>query len=354
MTAIHVAELRGDSRQRGEQHGIQLRRPIQQAIDFYYLFFAGHLGLDRTEVRRRASAYIEPTSRLSPALMAEYEGIAAGSGQNLQDIFALSARYEITFEEVALGECSNVYIGPECSVTGHTLLGQNWDWRPEVMNFRAVFVAQADDGPDHVMITECGQPGKYGLNEFGLGLVAAGLNCTEKSGPGDQLFVALGRAALAHEHLSAAVSTLIRFAPRSTVNVLIATAETTGVDFEYAPQTVARRDLACDEIYWHTNHCREADEPCTFENSRHRGLRWDELTDVSGPVRMSTVKEWLADRQCAGDPICQLDDPRQADSPSRIQTLSSIVLDLGSRTLWASDGPSCESLYRPFVLPRTK
>ncbi len=354
MTALHFVELQGDSRQRGEQHGHLLRKPIERAIGFYFPFFTRHLGLDRNEVRRRAATFIEPTSRLSAALMAEYEGIAAGSGQTLEDIFVLSARYEITFEEFALGECSNVYVGPASSATGHTLLGQNWDWRPEVMEFRAVFVARADDGPDHVMITECGQPGKYGLNQFGLGLVGAGLNCTEKTGLGDQLFVALGRAALEHEKLSGAVERLGRFAPRSTVNVLVAEAERMGVDFEYAPRTVGRRDLAPDEVYWHTNHCREVDEPCTFENSRQRGRRWAVLADVPGPIEPSTVKAWLADRQSSGDSICQLHDPHQADSPSRIQTLSSVVLDLGSRTLWASDGPSCQSSYRPFVLAGTK
>ena len=350
MTTIHVVELRGDSRQRGEQHGHLLRKPIERAVEFYFPFFARHLGLDRNEVRRRAARFIEPTSRVSAALMAEYEGIAAGSGQSLEDIFALSARYEITFEEFALGECSNIYVGRSSSATGHTLLGQSWDWRPEVMDFRAVFVARADDGPDHMMITECGQPGKYGLNQFGLGVVAAGLNCTEKASLGDQLFVALGRAALEHENLSDAVETLARFATRSTVNILIAEAGGVGVDFEYTPQTVGRRDLAPDEVYWHTNHCREVDQPCTFENSLLRGQRWAVLSRAPGPIDRATVQAWLADRQSGGNSICQLHNPQQADSPLRIQTLSSVVLDLGARTMWASDGPSCDSPYQPFTL----
>lgn len=350
MAAIHVIELRGDSRQRGEQHGNLLRGPIERAVEFYFPFFARHLGIDRKEVRRRAATFIEPTSRLSAALMAEYEGIAAGSGQHLEDIFALSARYEITFEEFSLGECSNVYVGPGSSATGHTLLGQNWDWRPEVMDFRAVFVARSDDGPDHVMITECGQPGKYGLNQFGLGVVAAGLNCTEKASLGEQLFVALGRAALEHEKLAGARDTLARFATRSTVNVLVGAAGGAGVDFEYTPRSVGRRDLAADEVYWHTNHCREVDEPCTFENSRLRGQRWDVLSRAPRPIDRAAVQAWLADRRSGDNSICQLCDPQQADTPTRVQTLSSVVLDLGARTMWASDGPSCASSYQPFAL----
>lgn len=352
MAQIHVVELRGESRERGEQYGRTLKKPIERAIEFYVSFFAKQLGFDRAEVRRRAARFIEPTSRLSGKLMAEYEGIAAGSGQTLEDIFAISARYEITFEEFALGECSNVYVGPERSTTGHTLLGQNWDWRPEAMDFRAIIVARCDDLPDHIMITECGQPGKYGLNEHGIGVVAAGLNCAEKTSVGNQLFVALGRAALEKETLSAAYNVLEQFTPWATVNVLVADSSGDGANFEYAAHTVARRDLAHDEVYWHTNHCREVDEPCAYENSLVRGQRWADLTASPGTITPRTVQSWLADRQGSTHSICQLVDLTQRDIPTRVQTLASVVLDLGARTMWASDGPASEAPYQSFRLVR--
>ena len=350
MAPIHFIELRGESRERGEQYGRTLKKPIDRAIEFYVSFFAKQLGFDRAEVRRRAARFIDPTSCLSGELMAEYEGIAAGSGQTLEDIFAISARYEITFEEFALGECSNVYVGPERSTTGHTLLGQSWDWRPEVMDFRAIVAARCDDLPDHIMITECGQPGKYGLNEHGIGVVEAGLDCAEKTSVGNQLCVALGRVALEKETLSAAYEMLERFAPRVTVNVLVADSSGDGANFEYASHNVARRDLAHDEVYWHTNHCREADEPSAFENSLVRGERWAELTASPGTITPETVQAWLADRQPSTHSICQLVDLTQRDTPTRIQTLASVVLDLGSRTMWASDGPASEAPYQSFRL----
>ena len=101
-STLHVVELRGNSRQRGLQHGRQLRDPIQAAVDFYRHFFREHLGMSAEGMARRASAFLEPTAQLNPLLMDEYEGIAEGSGQRLEDILALTARYEITFEQVAL------------------------------------------------------------------------------------------------------------------------------------------------------------------------------------------------------------------------------------------------------------
>ena len=354
MSKLHFIELKGSSRERGQQHGRLLKVPIARAVEFYRWFFRRHLGLEPEALRQRAAAFIEPTHRASPLLLDEYEGIAEGSGQILEDILVLSARYEITFETVALGDCSNLFVGPERSQSGNTLLGQSWDWRPEVMDFRAVFVARCDDVPDHIMVTECGQPGKYGFNEHGLGLVAAGLRCRQKASIGDQLFVVLGREILAQETLAQACEVMTEFAPLATVNVLVADDRGRAVNFECAPGRIVRADLEPGQVYWHTNHCLHEDEPCSFENSRIRGLRWAQLTTRPSPVAPETVQAWLADRSDGGNSICQHADPSQADTASWLQTLCSIVMDLGHQTLWVSDGPSSQTGYEEVGFkPRT-
>lgn len=345
MSTLQFIELKGSSRERGRQHGQLLKAPIERAVKFYHWFFRRHLGLEPTTLRQRAAAFIEPTQKLSPLLFDEYEGIAEGSAQTLEDILVLSARYEITFETVALGDCSNLFVGPERSQKGNPLLGQSWDWRPEVMDFRAVFVARCDDVPDHIMVTECGQPGKYGLNEHGLGLVAAGLRCREKASIGDQLFVALGREILARENLSQVCSIMSEFAPLATVNMLVADDCGSAMNFEAAPTRIVRQDLDTEQVYWHTNHCLHEEETCDFENSEVRGQRWAELTKDASNVTPEIVQGWLADRSDGGNSISQHADQTQAANASWLQTLCSIVMDLGSQTLWVSDGPSSQNSY---------
>ena len=239
---LYTVELRGDSHERGLQHGRQLRAPILEAVEFYRGFFKQHLRFDAEEMRRRAARFIEPTAQLSHGLMAEFEGIAAGSGQKLEDIFALSGRYEITFEEVMLGDCSNVYVGPNRSGDGHILLGQSWDWRPEVMNFRAVITSLCDDQPDHIMVTECGQPGKYGFNANGIGIVSAGLNCRENAATGDQLFTVLARQVIAQQSFAEAVAVIEQKPPMATVNMLVADAECNAANFEFTPAGLFRQE----------------------------------------------------------------------------------------------------------------
>jgi isopenicillin-N N-acyltransferase-like protein len=350
MAELYEIELRGSSRQRGLQHGRQLTTSIQRAVDFYRAFFKEHIGLDTATIRQRAAHFIEPTAQISPLLMDEYEGIAEGSGQSLEDIFALSARYEITFEAVALGECSNLFVGPQRSRDGHVLLGQNWDWRPEVMDFRAVFTARCDDLPDHIMVTECGQPGKYGLNASGLGIAEAGLNCRSKASIGPHLFVAIGRAILACDTLDAAAAIIEQFPPYATVNFLLADEQGQAVNFEATPVGIFRKDLPTEQIFWHTNHCLQADEPTDFENSLARGHRWTELTSTPDTVTPQMAQAWLADRGLQQHNICQLPDPALAATPTWLQTLCSIVMDLNQRTLWVSDGPSCQFPYREYQL----
>ncbi len=344
---LPVVDLRGSSAERGRQHGRALRGRIEQAIAFYTGLF-GRLGLTGAEVRRRAARFVGPTHRLNPLLAAEFEGIAEGARCHLHDVYALSARYEITFTEVALGECSNVFVGADRSTTGASLLGQNWDWRPEVAAFVVILRSRCDDGPDHLVISECGQPGKFGLNSAGIGVVAAGLDCSAKHATGEHLYVGLKRTVLGCESIEQAVALLTGNPPLATVNVIAAGPDGAGCEVEYTPAGPAGRDLEPGELYWHTNHCREADEPSAFANSKRRGRRWSELTGGAGAVSPRTLQGWLADRE-GDDSICQT--PRPGDERiTTLETLSSLVLDLRARTLWATDGPSHQAPYRPYRL----
>ena len=301
-------------------------------------------------MRRRAARFIEPTARLDAQLLSEYEGIAEGSCQTLEDIFALSARYEITFEDVALGDCSNLFVSAAGAADGHILLGQSRDWRPEVMDFRAVITARCDDEPDHIMVTECGQPGKYGFSDRGIGVVSAGLRCEEKVGTGEQLFVVLGRQMLKQTTWQAAVDAAETSPPMATVNMIVADANGSAANIEFTPGGVFRHGLTSLNAYWHTNHCLIADEPIEFANSQVRAERWTELMSAEEPISLAMLQSWLADRTAGNHSICQLPDPAEAEAATYLQTLCSIVMDLSAATMWVSDGPSCKSPYESFRL----
>ena len=324
--------LRGSSRERGRQHGRLLAEPIGVAIDFYHQLFRHHLGIDATEIRRRAGRYVDPLAEACPAVLEEMEGIAEGARQELYDIVTLTVRYEITFEHLQLGECSNIFVGPQRTNNGHTLLGMNWEWRPEVMAFRAVIMAHCDDQPDHLVVTECGQPGKYGLNEYGIVAIETGLGCSSNRSIGRVPFAALIRQSLMATSLDDARAAIHDNPPEAT------------------PRGVFERALQPEDVYWHTNHCRLVDEACAMEDSLIRGERWQRLVSSPDLIDRKQVGQWLADTENGDNAICKVLNPALSDKTTWLETLTSIVLNADTREIWVSDGPSAQQPYERFCL----
>jgi isopenicillin-N N-acyltransferase-like protein len=347
---IFVVELQGDSRSRGIQHGRALKQPIQAALDFYRRFFAEHLGLDAATMRKRARQFLAPTARISGDLIAEYEGIAEGSGQTLEDILALSGRYEITFDVIRVGECSNIFVGSDRSMDQQSLLGMNWDWRPEVLDFRAILIAHCDDMPDYITITECGQPFKYGLNSSGIGCVETGMVCSNSRSVGDQLFVTVVKHALAQTTLAEARKAIVENPPEATISFLLADESGRGCSLEATPTGVTSQDLGPDDLYWHTSHCLHRDDPHHFEDSYVRGRRLESLLSFPGVISRQTVGRWLANTTDGNLSVCRRPDPALIGTASWVQTLCSMVLDLRGRTLWVSDGPACDHPFCEYTL----
>jgi isopenicillin-N N-acyltransferase-like protein len=340
--------LEGSSRERGRQHGRLLAKPIAKAIDFYQHLFRQHLEIETAEVRRRSRRYIDPLAEACPAVLDEMEGIAEGAGQNLQDIVMLTVRWEITFEHLKVGECSNIFVGSERSQGGQTLLGMNWDWRPEVMAFRAVIVAHCDDQPDYLVVTECGQPGKYGLNEHGIVAIEAGLACRDTRATGRVPFAALIRHALASDTLEGARSAIRNNPPEATINFFLADSTGQGWCLEATPQGLFEKALQPQDVYWHTNHCRLTDEVCVFEDSLLRGERWQELVRCPDLITREQMGNWLADTANGSNSICKTPNPALAGKATWLQTLCSTVLDANAREIWVSDGPAFEHPYERF------
>ena len=77
-----------------------------------------------------------------------------------------------------------------------------------------------------------------------------------------------------------------------------------------------------------------------------RGRRWEELIDGSLPVTVPLLGRWLADSANGYNSICRAPDPERAQTPTFLQTLCSIVLDLTTREMWISDGLSSQMPYQ--------
>ena len=160
---------------------------IAANIAVYFDRFVRETLLEREAVHQIASQYAEHIQRQSADYYAGMQGVAEGSGFAFLDIVALNVRYEILYyqfgkmamaREAQADGCTLFALLPEATTEKHLIIGQNWDWIPEVQG--AVLHTHEPDGLQTLAFTEAGIVGaKVGFNSEGIGLAINGITTTD-------------------------------------------------------------------------------------------------------------------------------------------------------------------------------
>lgn len=359
---LPVVHVDGEPYDQGRQHGIALREQIAHNLDLYYDRFLREGQLEAEEARTRAATYI-PVLNGQPYFEA-MRGLADGSGNDFLDVLVLNLRYELLYYQYGVvgisgaDGCTSFAVLPEASANGHLLLGQNWDWIPEVQG--AVLHTRDLDGLETMAFTEAGiVGGKIGLNSAGLGLTINGLLSTADDWSRPVMpFHARCYEILRRRSLAQAVDVVTRQQRACSANFLIAQAPDLAVDLEAAPDSIAEIPPTLGAVV-HTNHFLQAEkmgvvEPET-ERRPHtvwRQSRMLELLDARSPVAVGDLEVMLRDHDNYPDGICRHEN--RDDPPEEwCITVTSAVMDLDDLTLRLTDGPPCEHLYEGFSIPHT-
>lgn len=357
---LPTVRLSGAPYEQGRQHGALLRQRIRQNLDIYFERFLLEGKVNREEVLQRASRYAAVIADQNPDYAAGMHGIADGSGFPLDEIVALNVRYEILYYQYAVNQmagadgCTAFALAPDATADGRLLLGQNWDWIPEVRG--ALLHTTYDDGLQTLAFTEAGIfGGKIGLNSAGVGLVINGITST------DDDWSRLGRPfhlrcyeALRQRSLQEARKAVAQNPVACSANFLLAELPDRATNVEVAP-------AGAYEIPWkrgclvHANHFVEpmrlgVQEPPDDrrEYSCRRQERLERLL-AQRPVSTSRLQEYLQDHTNAPRSICRHEEP-SAPIDEQYRTVASIIIDLQERVLYASDGPPCVNDYERITL----
>jgi isopenicillin-N N-acyltransferase-like protein len=362
--SLPIIHLTGTSHAQGLAHGEALRERIAHNVALYFERFAREVGLSADEVREMAGQYATAIEKQSPAYYAGMQGIAEGSGFSFLDIAALNVRYEILyyqFGKMALAYaasqeghgdgCTAFALLPEATENGHLLMGQNWDWIPEVQG--AVLHTTDADGFETLAYTESGIFGaKIGFNTAGLGLAINGMVTVED----DWARLAKPFHVRCYEILrsrtfDAAVAVVTDEARSCSTNFLIAQTPDHVVDLEAAPDKVGR--VGCNEgCLTHANHFIDPAGLGVVEapNERriyswHRQDRLRELLMAARPLNVAKIQEALKDT--VDDPfgICR---HRDVNAPPEMHyvTVTAVVMDLHERVMHLTDGPPDEAPFQ--------
>ncbi|HEV7663602.1 MAG TPA: C45 family peptidase [Chloroflexota bacterium] len=357
-----MLHLNGEPFDQGRQHGLALREQIGHNLDVYYDRFLREGQLEAHDARDRAARYVPLLDGL-PYFDA-LRGMALGSGFELLDLLVLNVRYELLYYQYGvcgIGQpdgCTSFAILPDASANGHLLLGQNWDWIPEVKG--AVVHTREKDGLETLGFTEAGIVGaKIGLNSAGVGLTINGLMSTVDDWSRLVLPFHVRCYEILRRHTFADAVDVVNSGQRAcSANFLIAQTPDRAIDLEAAPDGV-NEITATEGAIVHANHFVDParlgiEEPVTERrpHSYWRHSRMRALLDARAPVAVGDLEVSLQDHDNHPDGICRhenRDDPPQ----EWLITVTSAIMDLDERTLRLTDGPPCEHLYEGFSIPHT-
>ena len=123
----------------GGAHARSARRHVRRAprrsasrasMKVYRRLFTVRAGLSGDDLRRLGSQALDRIASWSPSLLEEIDGIAHGSGIEVELIGALNARTELL--AAAAGECSTIACLGTATASGSPLGVQTWDWHEEL------------------------------------------------------------------------------------------------------------------------------------------------------------------------------------------------------------------------------
>jgi isopenicillin-N N-acyltransferase like protein len=350
MRDIPFFSARGSAYECGQAIGRALRTDIHSNVADYAGIFLRTKGADSAAVRAFALKLVPAIEAYAPALVEEMRGLAQGAEAEFADIVALNARTEIMY---GLGstECTSLGVLPELTRAGHTMIGQNWDWKALVSGRTAVLGLEQPGHPRVLVFTEAGFVGKIGLNEAGIGVCANLLGSAHDKGQTGVPFHVILRAVLSAPNLHKAIQAVTLAQRGSSGNYLIGARGGEIIDIEATPEAFDVV-LPQDGIIAHANHflspelqrvdTHRAESTLTFiRHERARRLFGHDRGQIDSESFMRVFRDHFSFPSA----ICRHEDPAQ---PAAERTISgaSLIMDLEDGEILVAAGPPCEHEYR--------
>ena len=362
-----LIELTGGPRERGRLHGKAAADRLRLGARMYVESMI-KVGVDWTELERRAEQLVPTISKFDAAYVEEMRGIAEGANEPFAAVVLMNARTEMVVaarkQQAARhfpDGCTAALALPEASADGVLLHGQNWDWRAECAETGVVLRIRRDDGPDILTFTEAGGLARSGLNSAGIGLTANALECDRdyQRGPGVPLPF-IRRKVLEAAHLAEAVQTIVA-TPKPGSNHMAVSHATGGgggeaFGFECAPDETFW--IAPDRgLYVHANHWIAeaarakvkdtglAETPCSIY--RDKRVR-DQLSPKRGKLTLEDFRTAFFDHWNAPWSVCR--PPRTNTRGVMTATTAMILMRPGEGHLEACPMPALNQQFTTYTL----
>jgi isopenicillin-N N-acyltransferase like protein len=349
---LPVVTCTGSPAELGEQHGEALRGLIAEGLDRWADCIASTHGVAPDTY---ITGFVEGTDflpairRWTPGLLDEIEGIARGSAQPWQWIFA----HNLLDEEWTWARERKVGTAPGCTVAGFapesgtTLLAQTMDIPNIHDGTQAVLRGEPDDGPADLIFTRAGMIGLTGCNEDGLAVVVNNLDMLPASPTGLPVAFVM-RGILARRTLADAVDFVSQVAHATGQHYGIAAPEGLASVEGWATGVAVSAESGTRLL--HANHPLYTDETVGDAESRYQRSRTrqrlDYLEREAGPSRdVLGLQELLSD--------CTVPVSLGAERPS--MTFGAVVYECTvPAQMWVTPGPPHQHAFRQVAWSSTR
>ena len=334
-----LIEVSGTPYELGYQHGVQVSSLVRGYLDWIEKL----TGKTRDILCKNAMMFLPQIEALSPTLIEEIRGLAAGSDISLDEAMLCQVRAEAS--RIGEGGCTGFALKGHATLDGNPLAGQNQDLEPEYSDVAILLRVNPSDGrPRALMFTFAGQIGYSGLNEHGLCHFANALY-----GFKWQMGLPhypIKRIMMEKRTTGECVELLRKYRTCSAHNVVICDRNGGIANVEIRPESIAQ--FEDDDSDWriHTNHYVSEEfakhEDGTLADSCDRFDRMRMLVkDHWGQITVDTIKMLLADHE--GDPagICR----HGADD---MHSISGYVAEPAKRILHVRRGHGCIGTWQSY------
>jgi isopenicillin-N N-acyltransferase like protein len=351
-TDLPIVTCAGVPAARGEQHGESLRGMIAEGLGRWAESIGATQGVDPDAYIAgfvHGTEFLPAIQRWTPGLLDEIEGIARGSAQPWQWIYA----YNLLDEEWTWARDQKSGIAPGCTVAGFapeggtTLLAQTMDIPNIHDGTQAVLRLEPEDSAAALIFTHAGMIGLTGCNEEGLAVVVNNLDMLPASRTGLPVAFVM-RGILERRTLANAVDFVSQVAHATGQHYGIAaprelaSIEAWATGFAVNPESGTR--------LLHTNHPLHTDEivgdpESRYQRSRTR-QRLDYLEREAGPSRdVLGLQELLSD--------CTVPVSLGGERPS--MTFGAVVYECTvPARMWVTPGPPHLNAFRQVAWSPTR
>lgn len=353
MGFIHIVSREKQPYDRGYALGTQIKKLVKANVGIYMRSFL-HNGLTRQSVLTKARKFIPIIQKHDEEMFQEIRGLAESTSSKLEEILALNVRYELIWGSWA--ECTSIALQPEASSNKHILVGKNWDWIDSVMHSCHTWHVTRPNKPDVLCFTEAGVVApRFGMNSTGLGLCGNGLVSSEDGMQKGATNYMILRRILNSTSMSDALELIANVQRAGSANYLICHKEGEALDVETSPNRLGYV-YPTHGLLIHTNHFigLTLDDlgPKRFPDTIVRYARCLRLMRQFGRnISSADIQTVFKDHFNYPNSICRHPDeskPRE----EKMQTNSSVIMDLTEQSMWLTKGNPCQSDYERLTLKR--